>query len=538
MVETTVEKDILIVAFRPTIMGTSIRSGSDDCARFEMAERKGQRAREIEEAAEAAEEAEEAARVAAEDADRKEAEAAEAAQAKATADTQAAANEAAHQWKLSMAETKVQAARRLAAQQRARAVTGQVALTGEQLKMASERAAMKAREGEHDAETKEMRDMIDGLRVMLEEQQRLADEAVAELEQRRAEAEQATELEACARQSLHWHLLTINPRLARTRLQEVVGDARKAASDARVPLPISGPAPDPSAQLTSPSAPVQPEAPTETTDEHESPPAHAAPSHAAAAVASANRLLSELEGIIHVISDPRSRKEHEVSAEIWEEWLADAFQRAVNSMHDARTSLQVQSLGCVTLACLAGEIVSTANQERALKLRQGAISAGSIDTIHAALAMLPKVSHATGQQALSILMGTKMHLEGTHSPRPAAGELDAKSKKPGLEFEGYNEKKKDSRPEKKEAAVAPTEDWKLERFTLHLLHDEMKRKKQSALSFFRSIDLDGSGTVTRKEFHEAVTGLWVHTARVCHCVCVCALSLIASLRRVHWAWYR
>lgn len=173
MVEVCIEKDLVIVAFRPTVMiGTTLKTGEDDVAKAQLTRQQEKRA--------AKQEQERLAK-------------------------EAAADHMSQQWKASMADVKHKAV---------------------QLK-ASDMAA-KAEE----AKVRDMEQQIKQLQASEEETKRLHEEllntqaraaaARDEAEAVRADADHAAELEAVLSKQLHWVLLDTNQRLARARLSDIV----------------------------------------------------------------------------------------------------------------------------------------------------------------------------------------------------------------------------------------------------------------------------------------------------------------------------
>ena len=90
MVGSVVERDLVIVAFTPTVMSAVIKTGGDDVMRFVISERERQR--------------------------EEEAVAAAAQVAEAACQRQAAADQAAQHWKLTMGETRRTAAQRMSSE--------------------------------------------------------------------------------------------------------------------------------------------------------------------------------------------------------------------------------------------------------------------------------------------------------------------------------------------------------------------------------------------------------------------------------------
>ena len=115
-----------------------------------------------------------------------------------------AAKDAEKTWKFAMADTKLKASQRQACELSAQMKVARAKEVGTLMKRASS-----------EAESEKLKGQLESAQAEADAAQKLA-------LSKRAAAERAAELEACASKQLHWALLQSNQRLARARLTDIV----------------------------------------------------------------------------------------------------------------------------------------------------------------------------------------------------------------------------------------------------------------------------------------------------------------------------
>ena len=202
MVDSRVEKDLVIVTFRPTIASAAVKTGADDNAKAAAAAAEAQKAR----------------------------------------DTAAAAKEAAHaeaqaamQWKLTMSEMRVKQLQRQATDLKREAASAKAKAVADQLKAFSTPTDGGGRAEAKAAVTAEVAEHVRALEAQLAQAQKESEAAQKEATARRAEAERAAELEAMANKQLQTTLFANNARLARVKQQEIIASEKAAAAMLQVP---------------------------------------------------------------------------------------------------------------------------------------------------------------------------------------------------------------------------------------------------------------------------------------------------------------
>ena len=208
MVDSRVEKDIVIVTFRPTVKATMIQTGGDDVKRYQLQEMA---------VAKAKEEAEQAA-------------AEQAAMEALERHKKENADEAARQWKLTMAETRVKAAQQQAANLKVQLAECRKRELAEKMKRHMSFKHEETYHEEHEKLEEEMRQQLAQLQKMFDDEHKALEAAKAEAEKKRSDASEAAETEACANKQLQWALLNTNARTARARQQEIVAAEREQAT--------------------------------------------------------------------------------------------------------------------------------------------------------------------------------------------------------------------------------------------------------------------------------------------------------------------
>ena len=213
-------------------------------------------------------------------------------------------------------------------------------------------------------------------------------------------------------------------------------------------------------------------------------------------------LVVDLERVVELVSDATPE-----TVEEWKAYLAVAL----DAMKAAPTSVAVQQMGLCALTCLLGEIerpeAEGGSLERADALREAAMAAGCDLAIEAALAVMPKAALVSGEAALRTIkpkpkppvkqQTTVIKTGGTNKlapppakPKPKPAEEPPPPPKPEKSYED-------------EIEVGEG----FENFTPEALQRELQRNKQKTLEFFRQIDKDKSGELSKKEFREAVREL-------------------------------
>ena len=187
LVETSVDKDTLVVSFRPTITRPEVRSGTDDITRWHLARAGVERRRAAEVAAASAALEEEKRRRGAE--------------------------EAAYEWRLAMSATRLRGSQMHAAQLVTNLCESKRREIAERMKHSTTQSRMLLRD----------------TAATLDAQVAAAEQAEAA---RKASAGASVDVEQVASKQLQWALLSMNPRLARTVQQEIVQQDRQGAAAA------------------------------------------------------------------------------------------------------------------------------------------------------------------------------------------------------------------------------------------------------------------------------------------------------------------
>ena len=309
MVESFVEKDLLIVAFRPTIRAAELKTGVDDCARFAKAEQMR----------------EEAAR---------------------EAERRTAANEALWQWRLMGAENRATAAMRTVSEMRAQAQALQVSNVGRQLKFARDQT------------------QILQLQAELTAAHGLAAAAKEEANQRSIEANHAAEREAEAQRQLE----AIGGLEPDPKRDEADAELKEAAAKAGMKAAAAKMAEEAAAKAAEEAAAAK--AAEEAAAKAAEGAAAAKASEEAAKREAAKKeklesqqneryqALRSLERIIRTVSDPNLRKE------VPEEESLGFFKIVGDCMRRAPLNLPVQTLGCCALAAMAAQLTDDCTSEK------------------------------------------------------------------------------------------------------------------------------------------------------------------------------
>ena len=292
MTESRVEKDLVIVTFRPTIAANPLKTGKS--SNKQATSKALQQQHSLLSPSPTPTGGDDLARIA-------KMEAAEQRNRAETAERRAkemAAKDAEKTWKFAMADTKLKASQRQACELSAQMKVARAKEVGTLMKRASS-----------EAESEKLKGQLESAQAEADAAQKLA---LA----KRAAAERAAELEACASKQLHWALLQSNQRLARARLTDIVKEK----------------------------------------DEEEA----VAPSAAEPSLSEVERevvdALNAIEGIIGLLTDPKQRKK--IAPTQWDDKLGDSFAKVSRYMlaESLAGSLRVQNLGCCALACLVSEL--------------------------------------------------------------------------------------------------------------------------------------------------------------------------------------
>ena len=235
------------------------------------------------------------------------------------------------------------------------------------------------------------------------------------------------------------------------------------------------------------------------------------PAAAAAAAVKAAELVVSLERVVELLSD--------ATPETDEEWAA-YLRVVIDAMAAAPQSLSVQQLGVTALACLMGEVdrptKDGGSPERSEALRKLAVEAGTAEVISAASAVLPKVAQANIAMTWQTLNAKPKPKppKPVYVPPPAA---PAPLKKAPT---SANMAENDAPPEEPPGGskvfidddgqeIEVGEDFLV--FDSHALQRELSKNKVKTLEFFRQVDKDGSGELSKKEFTAAVRMLGFET---------------------------
>ena len=308
LVETTVDKDTLIVCFQPTITRPEVHSGTDDIVLWHLRQ--------------------------AEEMKRREAEAAVALEALNEERKKRDADEAAYEWRLSMAEMRAKGAQTQIAHLQTSLCDLKRKQVAEKLKHATTHDALGLKK--EDAE--------------LEKQAAKAAEAEAA---KKAVANAAIEVEQIASRQLQWALLSMNPRYARTVQQEIVQQdvvQQEIKRDDASPQTVQ----EEKNQLQKETSPGEDSLPG---------------------------VLTTLEEIMTKMTDPGLRKK------VSDIELAGCFAVVVACMQSSPKSLLVQNLGCCALACLFAEVTAAeeaAAEVAAVEQREQSLRLGVLHTDAAA----------------------------------------------------------------------------------------------------------------------------------------------------------
>ena len=117
------------------------------------------------------------------------------------------ADEAARQWKLTMAETRVKAAQQQAANLKVQLAECRKRELAEKMKRHMSFKHEETYHEEHEKLEEEMRQQLAQLQKMFDDEHKALEAAKAEAEKKRSDASEAAETEACANKQLQWALL-------------------------------------------------------------------------------------------------------------------------------------------------------------------------------------------------------------------------------------------------------------------------------------------------------------------------------------------